>query len=116
MIGLFSAIRKWLRPATNTPPYKESWAACDALFNRGDLVSSAQCGCYHCLTIFKPEEIVEWTDDDATAFCPYCGIDSVIPDKCSGPISTEMLVRCRGHWFNRLMDATGSVVRDLNKE
>lgn len=33
-------------------------------------------------TIVRPSEITEWTDDDGkdTALCPYCSVDSVIPD------------------------------------
>ena len=38
-------------------------------------------------TVFKPADILEWTDDDQTALCPNCGIDSVIGDKSGYPVT-----------------------------
>jgi hypothetical protein len=38
-----------------------------------------KCGCGFCLRIFRLSQIIEWTDDDSTAICPYCGIDSIFP-------------------------------------
>ena len=35
--------------------------------------------CFDCLKTFAYDEIVRWTDDDQTAICPYCSIDSVLP-------------------------------------
>lgn len=50
-----------------------SWKA------RSKLEASEACGCYFCLKIYNPNEIDEWIDDEQTAICPYCGIDSVLP-------------------------------------
>ncbi len=38
--------------------------------NRGALGRSAQCGCFFCLEVFAPVEIVEWIDEDTTALQP----------------------------------------------
>ena len=46
--------------------------------NKTDIQSSKQCGCFFCVKIFTPGEITEWSGQ--TALCPYCGIDSVLPD------------------------------------
>jgi hypothetical protein len=37
------------------------------------------CGCYCCVQVYSPELIAEWEDEEQTAICPKCGIDSVIP-------------------------------------
>ena len=55
-------------------------------FHRDAVERSTLCGCFHCLQTFAPSEIVEWWDDGpglrpATALCPRCGIDAVLPDK-----------------------------------
>lgn len=51
--------------------------------NFAEIKSSQECGCFYCLKIFKPKEIKNWIRDKngKTALCPYCGIDSVLPDK-----------------------------------
>jgi len=46
--------------------------------HRPALLAATECGCFYCLEIFQPAEIAEWTDNDLTALCPRCGIDSVI--------------------------------------
>ena len=59
------------------------------------------CGCFYCLRIFSPTEIIEWIEDnqDDTAICPYCGIDSVIGQSSGFPISREFLEKMQNHWF-----------------
>lgn len=32
--------------------------------------------------------------------CPYCGIDSVLGDQSGFPITKELLIRMRWHWFH----------------
>ena len=46
--------------------------------NWDKLSSDRKCGCFYCLSIFDPREIVEWVPMENTALCPYCGVDSVI--------------------------------------
>ncbi len=50
--------------------------------NEEDIKNSKKCGCFFCIRIFSSEEINEWIPDShgRTALCPYCGIDSVLPD------------------------------------
>lgn len=67
--------------------------------HRAELDASSQCGCFHCLAIYPPEKIEEWTDQGTTAFCPYCGIDSVIGSAAGYPIATEFLREMRRYWF-----------------
>jgi hypothetical protein len=51
------------------------------------------------LKVFPPSEIEDWTDDDDTALCPKCGIDSVIGSVSGYPIEREFLQKMHDHWF-----------------
>jgi hypothetical protein len=56
-------------------------------FHNRSLVELAQkCGCYSCCNTFDTNSIKEWTDDNDTAICPICNIDSVIPDPADGEL------------------------------
>jgi hypothetical protein len=60
------------------------------ILNRAELERSDACGCFYCERIFHPNEINEWTDDEKTALCPYCGIDSV-PASSTGWVEKSFL-------------------------
>jgi hypothetical protein len=76
-----------------------------ASHHREEVLTSAQCGCFYCGTIFPPGEIEDWTDEwegiGQTALCPYCGIDSVISTGSSYPITSEFLAQMHAYWFGR---------------
>lgn len=75
----------------------------DASSNHQEAVSTSElCGCYCCMKTFTPSEIVETTDNEQTALCPKCGIDSVIGDQSGFPITTEFLDRMNKFWFGEL--------------
>lgn len=82
--------------------------------NRHAIESSNQVGCFGCERIWDPLEfpIKEWIDDrptsrqlgaglhgNATALCPFCGIDSVIAKLSVGKITHYMLGKMEEHWF-----------------
>ena len=76
--------------------------------NEAELANSALCGCFHCLRVFYPAEIEDWTDDGArdedprTALCPRCGIDSVIGDASGYDVEVlGFLPAMHAHWFER---------------
>jgi hypothetical protein len=69
--------------------------------HRNEIESSQRCACFYCLQSFPPSEIVDWTDDDATAMCPRCGIDSVIGSASGFSLSPGFLQRMHNHWFER---------------
>ena len=56
--------------------------------NADEIHDFTVCGCYFCLAEFKGKYIHEYVDDGKTVLCPYCGVDSVIPDSYS---STKLL-------------------------
>ena len=68
-------------------------------YHRKTLSESDVCGCFYCLQVFTPSEIEDWTDDDDTALCPKCGIDSVIGSVSGYPIEREFLKKMHDHWF-----------------
>ena len=73
--------------------------------NRKEILKSEICGCFYCLEIFSPDEIIEWHGEDENgieqiAMCPKCGIDSVIGDGSGYPIETAFLSVMRDFWFS----------------
>ena len=67
--------------------------------HRDELQRSRQCGCFFCLSIYPPGRIEDWTDEETTALCPNCGIDSVIGSASGFPVETEFLGQMRRIWF-----------------
>lgn len=68
--------------------------------HRSEIESSELCGCFYCGQTFAPVEITDWTDEDQTALCPRCGIDSVIGSASGYPIEGKFLARMHEHWFS----------------
>jgi hypothetical protein len=50
--------------------------------------------------IFELSEIADWIDEQQTALCPKCGIDSVIGSASGFPISKEFLHEMCEYWFS----------------
>lgn len=66
--------------------------------NKPALEKDELCGCFYCLKVFSPKEITEYLqydhipiDKDGTALCPYCGIDSILPQSAGFPLTEEFL-------------------------
>lgn len=63
--------------------------------NEKQIKNSSQCGCFCCESLFAPEEVTNWCDNDGkgdrTALCPKCGIDSVIGDDCGMYVTPSLL-------------------------
>jgi hypothetical protein len=68
--------------------------------HRQEILASYHCGCFYCVTTFEPTEIHEWADNQQTALCPNCGIDSVIGDSSGYNISErDFLTQMHNYWF-----------------
>ena len=67
--------------------------------HRDEVLRSERCGCFYCLQIYAPSEIVEWIDDGQTALCPHCPVDSVIGSASGYPITKEFLEQMHRYWF-----------------
>lgn len=51
----------------------------DSFNNRAELASARIAGCFSCLAIFEPADVMSWTHGESTAMCPLCGADTVLP-------------------------------------
>ena len=69
--------------------------------HRSEIERSERCSCFYCLQSFLPGEIYEWIDDDTTAMCPRCGIDSVIGSASGYSLSEKFLKKMHDYWFER---------------
>jgi hypothetical protein len=67
--------------------------------HRKELEASTTCGCFHCLAEFPYSAIQQWTDNEQTALCPKCEIDSVIGDASGFPVDRQFLTWMNEHWF-----------------
>jgi hypothetical protein len=102
----------------NEPPEDDvTLAHAHCRSNRAELLGSEICGCFCCLGVFPPSEIVDWIDEgdvplfrgnvlvrvndkrEQSAMCPKCGIDSVIGSRSGYPITIEFLGRMKERWF-----------------
>lgn len=62
------------------------------------------CGCFYCKNTFSSKEIDEFWDDEQTAVCPLCGIDSVIYSSSGLPIQDpNFLAAMHERWFERVV-------------
>ncbi len=67
--------------------------------HRSQIEASNTCGCFYCLETFSPASIVEWVDDQETALCPQCGVDSVIGSASGVPLTPDFLKQMHERWF-----------------
>lgn len=65
------------------------------IYNRKQILSKEYCSCFSCISRFNPSEIVEWTDENRTAICPKCQVDSLLP----GWVGTNFLQLMYSVWF-----------------
>lgn len=75
------------------------WYIEKTMYNKDELAHSEKCGCVYCGSIFNPNEITKWTDENNTAICPYCGVDSVIADSDDIDLNHEFLEELHREYF-----------------
>ena len=72
--------------------------------NKEELLLVNKCGCFNCMKIFSPKEIIEWIELDKgkfTAFCPYCAIDSVIAESKDYKLTDRLLIKLHERWMEK---------------
>lgn len=70
--------------------------------NMEQLKKDKKCGCFYCLKIFSPQEIENWLiseNENNSAICPYCCVDSVISESSGYPITEDFLSKMKKYWF-----------------
>lgn len=71
-----------------------------AMHNKSELEKVNECACYHCLRIFNPKEIIEYTDRNSdTAVCPHCDVDAILPVYSDDDKDLETLSKIHKYWF-----------------
>ena len=81
--------------------------------HHAEIDASTVCGCFNCLQIFPPADIIAWTGWNAadldnletaqgtTALCPHCGSESVVGDASGYRIDMDFLNRMNQAWMHR---------------
>ena len=86
--------------------------------NEKQIKNSQTCGCFYCNSIFKPDDVNQWCDNDGrgdpTALCPNCGIDSVIGDACGVKITPSFLQLMNLQFFGEGIDNVNIQVNTPN--
>lgn len=80
--------------------YRDAHKAC--FKNWRMLKKSKLCGCFCCLRVYAASEVGDWCverDRRRTALCPYCAVDSVIPDASGWPLDADFLKKMKCWWF-----------------
>lgn len=80
--------------------YRDAHKAC--FKNWRILKKSKTCGCFYCLRVYAASEVGDWCverDRRQTALCPYCAVDSVIPDASGWPLDADFLKKMKCWWF-----------------
>jgi hypothetical protein len=67
--------------------------------HRVELDESDLVGCFHCKETYSLTAVKEYVDENDTALCPVCGIDSVIGSASGFPLSAEFLEEMHQLWF-----------------
>lgn len=67
--------------------------------NRELILRSNKCYCFYCKSIVSSNEIIEYIDNNETALCPKCDIDSIIPDAIDDTIDQKVIDDMNQYWF-----------------
>jgi hypothetical protein len=73
--------------------------------HRDAIAQSECCACFCCQRTFPPSAITQWVDESdrfpegATALCPHCGIDAVLPSAAIA-LGPDLLAEMRLVYFD----------------
>lgn len=59
------------------------------MYNKEMLLNHKLCVCMDCLSEYDVSKVLDWIDDGATAFCPYCWNDAVVVSTKHTSLYTE---------------------------
>ena len=75
------------------------YAHIHSLNNISDIKLSQLVGCYSCIRIFNSNEVIQSTDNGATAICPYCSVDSLLSEQSPYTLDKKTLKKLNDFWF-----------------
>jgi hypothetical protein len=93
--------------------------------NKQLIEESETCGCFYCLSIFPASDVKEWVGVRPRAVCPFCGIDSVLPDKSEMLIDSMdtsatwtlfFLNKMHERWFSRKTAVSAKELKERKNE
>ena len=68
--------------------------------NNKELIMKAnRVHCFYCKSNISYKDIKEYIDNDSTGICPYCGVDSLLPDSMDELIDEEIINDMNRYWF-----------------
>ena len=67
--------------------------------HKNELHESQRCACFFCFRTFVAKDITSWIDQNQTALCPKCGIDSVLGSASGHSIDDRFLRKLHQHHF-----------------
>ena len=79
--------------------------------NKPSVMASTVCGCFYCRKTCAPSDVQEWVrrDENETALCPHCGIDSLIGNASGLPVTDPaFLSEMHAHWFEKFETFTAA--------
>jgi hypothetical protein len=70
------------------------------------VLNAKSCACFHCLQHFNPTDIKDFAGDTPhrTAFCPKCGVDSILTDMELDKVPDDLLAAMQEEYFGPLND------------
>jgi hypothetical protein len=66
-----------------------------------ELRQSKAAECFYCKSIFPAAAVTQFLENEHTALCPGCMIDSVLGDASGFPIAPDFLAEMHQYWFER---------------
>ena len=70
------------------------------IFNRKYMIlENHPCGCFNCLKLFTDKSIKRWIDDNTTAICPFCSVDSVLYQNDQYPLTMNLMRQMYKRYF-----------------
>lgn len=67
--------------------------------NRELVARSRKCYCFYCQSVSEAEQVTRYFEDEQTALCPNCGIDSILPDGIDEPLDESIISQMHDYWF-----------------
>ncbi len=58
-----------------------------------------KCYCFYCKEIFDARDVNYYLENENTALCPKCMVDSVLPDNIDEALNEEIIEEMNKYWF-----------------
>ena len=82
--------------------------------NRAEVEKSSFCCCFSCKRMFAAATVTRWVDEDQTALCPICKVDSVIGDASDLPVIVpQFVLAMHDYWLSSDMDRLDTLLDEL---